>query len=214
MPYSGVRCCWHLRASANRRSHVAGHCGCRDLANRGWRKDRCGTQSAVAAALLSAAQVFGGLNSDLIRLGRILYFEPLLSRTGTISCNTCHPLAQYGVTHARFSVGVDGKLGRRNAPSVYNSAGHFRQFWDGRAANLTEQALGPIGSATEMGMDEAAVKQVLTTIPSYRELFARAFPLDAEPVRVGNVAVAIAEFERGLVTPARWDRYLEGIRRH
>jgi cytochrome c peroxidase len=151
-----------------------------------------------------------GLDSDLIRLGRILYFEPLLSRTGKISCNSCHPLSQYGVTHARFSIGVDGKFGRRNAPSVFNTAGHFRQFWDGRAANLTEQALGPLGDATEMGMDEAAVKQVLTDIPSYRELFAKAFPRETNPISIGNVAMAIAEFERGLITPARWDRYLAG----
>jgi cytochrome c peroxidase len=82
-------------------------------------------------------------DSELIRLGRLLYFEPLLSRTGKISCNSCHPLKDYGVTHTKVSIGVDGKLGRRNAPTVYNAGGHFRQFWDGRAATLDEQASGP-----------------------------------------------------------------------
>jgi cytochrome c peroxidase len=155
-------------------------------------------------------KVPSSLNSDLVRLGRILYFEPLLSRTGKISCNSCHPLNQYGVTNARFSIGIDGKFGRRNAPSVYNTAGHFRQFWDGRAGTLSEQVLGPLDDVTEMGMDEVTIKRVLTDIPDYRELFARAFPHDSDPIRIGNVAVSIAEFERGLITPARWDRYLAG----
>ena len=143
-------------------------------------------------------------------MGRVLYFEPLLSRSGRISCNTCHPLDHYGTTPTRVSTGVDGKLGRRNAPTVYNAVGHFRQFWDGRAANLTEQALGPLEDPTEMGMDAAGVERVLRDIPGYRPLFAHAFPNEPDPIRIGNVVTAIAEFERGLVTPARWDRYLAG----
>jgi cytochrome c peroxidase len=150
------------------------------------------------------------LDSERVRLGRVLYYEPLLSRNSKISCNSCHPLAQYGATITRFSVGVDGKPGRRNAQTVYNTAGHFNLFWDGRAANLTEQALGPLLSPTEMGMDPAVGERVLRAIPGYRDLFARAFPGDPEPIRMINVAAAIAEFERGLSTPARWDRYLEG----
>jgi cytochrome c peroxidase len=149
-------------------------------------------------------------DSDLVRLGRILYFEPLLSRTGKISCNSCHPLDRYGVTHTKVSVGVDGKLGRRNAPTVYNAVGHFRQFWDGRAATLDEQASGPMGNPSEMGMEAGRVVEVLKAIPSYKPAFARAFPDQAEPISIGNVASAIAEFERGLITPARWDRYLDG----
>jgi cytochrome c peroxidase len=151
-----------------------------------------------------------GPDSALVLLGRILYFEPLLSRTGTISCNSCHPLSQYGTTATRFSIGVDGRPGRRNAPTVYNTAGHFRLFWDGRAATLAEQALGPLGNPTEMGMTAGRVVQVLREIPGYQALFERAFPGEAQPITLDNATAALAEFERGLITPARWDQYLEG----
>jgi cytochrome c peroxidase len=148
--------------------------------------------------------------SEVVRLGRILYFDPLLSRTGRISCNSCHPLDRYGATATRVSVGIDGKLGRRNAPSVYNAAGHIGQFWDGRAATLDEQVAGPLGNPSEMGMPAGRVVQVLSAIPEYQAAFARAFPGQEKPITIGNVAGAIADFERGLVTPARWDRYLDG----
>ncbi len=148
--------------------------------------------------------------SALVRLGRMLYFDPLLSRDGRISCNTCHPLAQYGATPTRFSTGVAGQIGRRNAPSVYNTAGHFRQFWDGRATTLAEQVLGPLFNPVEMGMAPGRIVQVLQAIPGYRELFAVAFPGDKQPISSDHVAAAIAEFERGLITPSRWDRYLDG----
>jgi cytochrome c peroxidase len=149
-------------------------------------------------------------DSEAVRLGRILYFDPLLSRTGRISCNSCHPLDRYGATGTRVSVGIDGKLGRRNAPSVYNAAGHIGQFWDGRAATLDEQVAGPLGDPNEMGMAAGRVVQVLSAIPEYRTAFARAFPGQENPITIGNVATAIADFERGLITPARWDRYLDG----
>ena len=153
-----------------------------------------------------------GPESAQVRLGRALYFEPLLSRDGRVSCNSCHPLSQYGTTATRFSTGVAGKIGRRNAPSVYNAVGHFRQFWDGRAATLMEQAFGPLSNPFEMGMTPAGIVQVLQAIPGYRELFASAFPGEKQPVTLAHVATAIAEFERGLITPSRWDRYLDGDR--
>jgi len=151
-----------------------------------------------------------GQDSEVVRLGRILYFDPRLSRTGKISCNSCHPLDRYGATSTKVSVGIDGKLGRRNAPTVYNAAGHFRQFWDGRAATLDEQVAGPLGNPSEMGMEAGRVVQVLGEIPDYQAAFARAFPGQEKPITLGNVASAIADFERGLITPARWDRYLDG----
>jgi cytochrome c peroxidase len=149
-------------------------------------------------------------NSAVIRLGRMLYFEPLLSRTGKISCNSCHPLDRYGTTASQFSTGVDGKVGRRNAPTVYNAVGHFRLFWDGRAATLDEQALAPIINPAEMGMKADGAVTALKEIAGYETAFARAYPDEAEPVTIGHIAAAIAEFERGLVTPARWDRYVDG----
>jgi len=149
-------------------------------------------------------------DSALVTLGRMLYFEPLISRTGKISCNTCHPLDKYGTTAARFSTGINGQIGRRNAPSVYNTSGHVALFWDGRAANLTQQAMAPLTSPTEMGMEPTALMKTLGAIPEYRELFQRAFPNETQPIQLLNVATAIAEFERGLNTPAPWDRYLRG----
>jgi cytochrome c peroxidase len=149
-------------------------------------------------------------NSELVRLGRILYFEPLLSRTGRISCNSCHPLDRFGTTATRVSVGVDGRLGHRNAPTVYNSGGHFRLFWDGRAATLAEQARGPISNPNEMGMSAGRAVEVLKSVSGYRNAFAQTFPSQDDPITIDNVTVAIAEFERGLVTPARWDRYVDG----
>jgi cytochrome c peroxidase len=149
-------------------------------------------------------------NPELVLLGRMLFFEPLLSRTGKISCNSCHPLDRYGTTATKSSVGVDGKLSRRNAPTVYNSAGHFRQFWDGRVGTLDEQASGPIGNPDEMGMKPGAAVEALRAVPGYRTAFAHAFPDQGQPITIEHVTAAIAEFERGLVTPARWDRYIDG----
>jgi len=151
-----------------------------------------------------------GVETILVRLGRMLYFEPLLSSSGKISCNSCHPLDRYGTTNTKVSVGVGGRLGRRNAPSVYNAVGHFRQFWDGRVATLTEQVPGPLENPSEMGMSPEALVETLHNIPGYQSLFSNAFPDQVQPITVGNVSIAIAEFERGLITPARWDRYLDG----
>jgi cytochrome c peroxidase len=151
-----------------------------------------------------------GPDSALVQLGRVLYFEPLLSRTGKVSCNSCHPLDRYGTTATRFSVGVGGKQGNRNAPSVYNTAGHVSLFWDGRATSLAEQALGPLTNPAEMDMKPGSIVRVLHGVPGYRTLFEHAFPGEAQPISIGNVAAALAEFERGLMTPGRWDQYLEG----
>jgi len=149
-------------------------------------------------------------NTALVNLGRLLYFEPLLSSTGRISCNSCHPLDRYGTTNTKTSVGVDGRLGRRNAPTVYNVAGHSSFFWDGRAGTLAEQAFGPLNNPTEMGMNAVRIVAKLKSIPGYRSAFALAYPIQVEPITFANVTAAVAEFEGGLITPARWDRYIEG----
>jgi cytochrome c peroxidase len=145
----------------------------------------------------------------VVDLGRILYYDPRLSVTGEVSCNSCHPLTTYGVTDQVVSIGVDGKKGRRNAPTTYHAAGHFRQFWDGRATTIDQQAQGPLLNPSEMGMTAEGVVAALSAIPGYRELFFTAFS-GSNPITIEHVATAIAEFERGLVTPARWDRYLDG----
>lgn len=149
-------------------------------------------------------------STALIDLGRMLYYEPRLSRTSTLSCNSCHPLNRYGATDTAVSTGVDGRRGQRNAPSTYHASGHFTQFWDGRAPTVELQAILPIQNPNEMDMSAEAAVAVLRAIDGYRDSFARAFPDTREPVTLDNIGIAIGAFERGLITPSRWDRYLEG----
>jgi cytochrome c peroxidase len=146
-----------------------------------------------------------------VNLGRKLFYEARLSRNHDVSCNTCHPLTRYGVDGLPTSVGHLGQVGGRNAPTVYNAAGHIAQFWDGRSPDIEDQAKDPLLNPIEMGMpDEAAVVVVLNSIPGYVSLFAAAFPDDEEAISYDNMAKAIGAFERGLVTPSRFDDYLAG----
>lgn len=149
-------------------------------------------------------------NPAMVALGRMLWFEPRLSRDNHVTCNTCHALASYGVDGKKTSVGIDGQVGRRNAPTVYNAAEHFVQFWDGRAPDVEEQAKGPILNLKEMGSTRELVETRLRAIPAYRAAFKSAFPDEAEPVTFDNVANSIAAFERRLKTRSRWDDYLAG----
>lgn len=146
-----------------------------------------------------------------IELGRMLYFENRLSKSHKFSCNSCHQLDKYGVDNEPTSEGHKGQRGDRNSPTVYNAAAHFVQFWDGRAATVEEQAKGPVLNPVEMAMtDEKAVVATLKSMPEYVALFQKAFPGQAEPITLNNVANAIAAFERKLVTPSRWDKFLAG----
>ena len=145
------------------------------------------------------------------RLGRILYYDPRLSANQKISCNTCHPLDAYGAEHAPVSTGFRNQKGSRNAPTVYNAAGHFVQFWDGRAPTVEEQAKGPITNPIEMAMpSHGAAVDLIKSMPEYVVLFEAAFPKDKDPITYDNMALAIGAFERGLVTPSPWDAFLEG----
>ena len=146
-----------------------------------------------------------------IELGRRLFFETRLSRDGDLSCNSCHELSAFGVDGEKTSAGHKGQRGSRNSPTVYNAAGAFAQFWDGRARDAEEQAKGPLLNPIEMAMvDGATVVAAVRAGPGYAQAFARAFPGDTDPVTLHNVGKAIGAFERGLVTPGRWDRYLRG----
>ncbi len=148
---------------------------------------------------------------EKVALGRRLYFDTRLSRDGDISCNTCHPLERYGADGLPVSAGHRGQKGDRNSPTVYNAAGHFVQFWDGRAKTIEEQAKGPILNPVEMAMESGeAVVEALRRDPSYVEAFAKAFPGEADPLTFDNVANAIGAFERTLTTPSRWDAFLRG----
>lgn len=146
-----------------------------------------------------------------VELGWRLYYETRLSADSSQSCNSCHLLDAYGADGQPVSTGITGARGARNAPTVYNAAGHIAQFWDGRAPDVEEQAKGPILNPIEMALsapDEAITR--LRLIPGYREAFAAAFPGERRPVTYDNVGKAIGAFERQLLTPGRWDRYLAG----
>jgi len=146
-----------------------------------------------------------------IELGRMLFFDPRLSKDQDISCHSCHVLDQYGVDGASRSKGHRGQLGDRNAPTVYNAAGSFAQFWDGRAQTVEQQALGPIFNAKEMALPSPEVGvTILQAMPEYVAAFHAAFPEDRDPVTMANVGQAIGAFERTLTTPSRWDTYLGG----
>jgi cytochrome c peroxidase len=151
------------------------------------------------------------ITEEKVVLGRMLYYEPRLSKSQKIACNTCHKLDQYGVDSEPSSDGHKGQKGDRNSPTVYNAAGHFVQFWDGRAADVEAQAKGPVMNPVEMAMpSEAHVLNVINSMPEYVDAFKKAFPEDKDPVTYDNMAKAIGAFERKLVTPSRWDRFLGG----
>lgn len=146
-----------------------------------------------------------------VRLGEKLFKEVLLSQNKTQSCNSCHPLDAYGVDGKRFSKGAFGEEGTRNTPTVYNAVFNLAQFWDGRAADLEEQALFPIFNEREMAIrDSAVLLGRLQEQELYRGLFAKAFPDAEQPLSMSNLAKALAAFEETLLTPSRFDRYLLG----
>lgn len=149
-------------------------------------------------------------NPAKIELGRMLYFDPRLSKSGVISCNSCHNLATGGVDNLPTSIGHKWQLGPRNSPTVFNAALHFAQFWDGRAKDVEEQAKGPIVNPKEMAASEELVLERIRSIPEYVKLFKRAFPNEKEPITYENVARAIGGFERTLITPSRFDDFLKG----
>lgn len=148
---------------------------------------------------------------EKIALGRMLYFEPRLSKAQDLSCASCHDLARGGADTERFSKGHQGKLGGRNAPTVFNAAGQIAQFWDGRAPTVEEQAKGPVLNPVEMAMpDPAYVTNVLRSMPGYVSAFKAAFPNEKDPITYDNFGRAVGAFERGLVTPTRFDELLAG----
>ena len=141
----------------------------------------------------------------------MLYYDERLSRSQKLSCNSCHPLDRYGTDGKPTSQGHKGIHGTRNSPTVYNAAAQFAQFWDGRADTVEAEAKETVLDPSDMAMaSDKAVVAVLESMPDYVAAFQRAFPSAAQPVTFDNVAEAIGAFERKLVTPSRWDKFLAG----
>jgi hypothetical protein len=150
-------------------------------------------------AEVAAAPADNPTTLERVALGHKLFFEPKLSRSGTIACNTCHVVGAAGVDHRETAMGEGARVGVRNSPTVYNAAFLVAQFWDGRAPTLEEQAKGPIQAHVEMDLTPPeAVARLIET--GYAPLFAEAFGGDSA-LTFDNVAKAIAAFERTLVTP-------------
>jgi len=145
-----------------------------------------------------------------VTLGKMLYMDPRISSTGTVSCNSCHNLMEGGDDSRPVSMGVDGKKGGRSAPTVWNAAFNSVQFWDGRVNLLEDQAIDPITNPVEMGepdYDHTMAK--IKSIPGYRPYFEKAFGRNS--MNIDNLAKAIAAFERTLITPnSAYDKYVKG----
>lgn len=185
-------------------------------------KLRLFTLSALAVGLLlgSAAQaqenepvqpISAAVVTDPARveLGKKLWFEPRLSRSGFISCNSCHNLSMGGTDNIRTSIGDRWQEGPINSPTVLNSSLNVAQFWDGRASDLKEQAGGPIANPKEMAFTHELAMEFLSSIPEYKAEFKQVF--GKADFGIDEVTSAIAAFEETLVTPdSRFDLWLKG----
>lgn len=146
-----------------------------------------------------------------VELGKMLYFDPRLSASALISCNTCHNIGMGGADYQETSIGHGWLRGPRNAPTVMNSVFNTAQFWDGRAKDLMEQAKGPVQASVEMNNLPDMVVKTLKSMPEYVEMFKKAFPKKSDPVTFDNMARAIEVFEATLLTPdSPFDKYLKG----
>lgn len=151
------------------------------------------------------------MTPEVVELGKMLYFDPRLSASWLISCNTCHNMALGGVDLLETSIGHGWQKGPRNAPTVLNAVYNIAQFWDGRAEDLEEQAKGPVQAAVEMNSTPERTLTTLRSIPGYVAAFQEAFPEGSMAVTFDNMAKAIEAFEATLITPnSRFDQFLRG----
>lgn len=148
-------------------------------------------------------------NPAMVELGKKLFFDPRLSKSGFISCNSCHNLSMGGSDNLKTSIGHNWQQGPINAPTVLNSSMNLAQFWDGRAKDLKAQAGGPIANPGEMAFTHELAVDMLNSIPAYRAEFKKVFKKDRADIDM--VTDAIAAFEETLVTPdSRFDKWLKG----
>lgn len=149
-----------------------------------------------------------GLNEKKVALGEKLFNNPQLSHDNTISCASCHSLSTGGTDLLVHSIGIKGRVGSINAPTVFNSGFNFKQFWDGRAETLEDQIDGPTHAPGEMGSNWTEIISKLNQSPDYIAAFNELY---ADGIQSRNVKDAIATFERSLSTPnSRFDKFLRG----
>jgi len=151
------------------------------------------------------------ITHEKVELGKMLFFDPRLSSSGLISCNTCHNVGMGGDDNLETSIGHGWQKGPRNSPTVFNAVFNIAQFWDGRAEDLKTQAKGPVQAGVEMAATGEHVEETLMSIPAYVERFKKAFPGEKNPVSFDNMAKSMEAFQATLLTPAsRFDQFLEG----
>lgn len=165
---------------------------------------------SASAALLDSVNIPKTPQQEAkIELGKMLWFDPRLSLSGKISCNSCHDLSTNGADTKPLSVGYAGRKGTVNSPTVFNAEKQIAQFWDGRAKTLAEQATGPITNPLEKAMTPELAEGVIRSIPGYRPYFEKAF--GSRNPTFSEIAEALAAFETTLTTPnAPFERYLKG----
>ncbi len=167
------------------------------------------TTTTVRNEVIKPIEAASPKNPAMVELGKKLYFDPRLSKSGFISCNSCHNLSMGGSDNLTSSVGDHWQQGPINSPTVLNSSLNIAQFWDGRAKDLKEQAGGPIANPGEMAFSHDLAVDVLESIPQYKDEFKTVFSKDK--IDIGMVTDAIAAFEETLVTPdSKFDKWLKG----
>ena len=166
-------------------------------------------QKEVEAILKQNGIKMSPFSEAKAELGKKLYLEPRLSASGVISCNTCHNLGLAGIDGVEAAIGHKWSFNPHhlNSPTVYNSVLNATQFWDGRAKDLKEQAKGPIQDEDEMAAPQSLAVQRIASIPEYVNEFKKAY---GSGVTFDNIADAIAQFERTLLTPSRFDDFMRG----
>ena len=174
--------------------------------------------TAFAAPVFSASEPIQPIpaakpqSPAMVELGKKFFFDPRLSKSGFISCNSCHNLSMGGSDNLKSSIGHNWQKGPINSPTVLNSSMNVAQFWDGRAKDLKEQAGGPIANPGEMAFTHELAIGVLQSIPQYVSEYRKVF--GSEKIDIGGVTKAIAAFEETLVTPdSRFDQWLKGKRK-
>ncbi|MCU7939410.1 MAG: c-type cytochrome [gamma proteobacterium symbiont of Bathyaustriella thionipta] len=166
------------------------------------------TQIAFANEVITPLPVNPIYDKKKAAVGKILFFDPILSLDRSTSCNSCHDLAAGGADKKEVSIGIDGLKGNIQSPTVLNARYNFKQFWNGRAETLLEQANGPIHNPKEMGLNSLEVEKRINASHKYKTLFSN---YHDGPISYLMILEAIVEFEKALVTPnSKFDRYLRG----
>lgn len=169
----------------------------------------CASANTIAAEPIQVITPAKITEPEKVELGKMLFFEPRLSKSGFISCNSCHNLSTGGVDALPTSIGHHWQEGPINSPTVLNADFMLAQFWDGRAKDLKEQAAGPIANPKEMGFTHELATETIASMPAYRAHFAKVY--GDENVTLDRLTDAIAAFEKTLVTPnSPFDQYLSG----